>query len=57
MPTFNISITYAKNIEAASKEDAEYIIENIASKSNLDDEYGPFNDHWITVDEIGGDDE
>ena len=54
MAKFNISITYEKTIEAFNKEDAERILERIESKSNLDDEYGPFSslDVFTTVEQL-----
>ena len=54
MPSFNISITYEKTIEAFNKEEAETILESIESKSNLDKEYGPFSslDVFTEVEEL-----
>lgn len=54
MPKFEISISYVKTVDAADKEDAERIINDIAMRSNLADEYGPFSslDEFTEVEEV-----
>lgn len=54
MPKFEITISYSKIIDAADKDDAERIVRDIEYKSNLDNEYGPFEstDVFTEVEEV-----
>lgn len=54
MGKFEILLSYSKIIEAYDEDAAQSIIDSIESKSNLTDEYGPFDslDSWTEVRKI-----
>lgn len=54
MPKYDITISYSKTIDAADADEAWHILREIEYRSNLDDEYGPFNstDAFTEVEEV-----